>query len=161
MLASPVAAQQVAPTALPPGAALRLTLAGSALPLRPADNGDITLVAADTAFLWISGLTRGKSDSIAYQALRMIEVRTRDYSRPTVIGASAAGGAALAVLAVLSVTAGGRDLHDARARQLFISWGVPAAAGGALLGAVWSREHWRRISAPLQIVESAGTGSAR
>jgi hypothetical protein len=152
----PALAQEVAPAALAPGATLRLTMVGSDLPLRPAENRRITLIGADTATFWVSGLTRGKPDTIAYKALLRMEVRARAYPRHTVILLSALSGAVFELAAVkLDVWVNELDTKDPVVRRATIRYPLRGLGWGALLGVALSRERWHEVTGPLRVTSPA------
>lgn len=138
---------QGGPTIAPAGSTLRLTIVDSPIPAHPADNGRITLLRADSTFVWVSGLSHGRTDSIAYGALARVELRQRSYSRPAALTASALGTAVMAAFSVVSIRELGIRVRPGLERD--------AARGGFALGAAIglfiSRERWRVVTPPLLV----------
>lgn len=149
---APATAQQVAPTTLPAGSEIRLTLVGSKTPLHAVGGRNLTLLAADSAFVWVSGLTRGSSDSIAYLALRRMEVRAGTFPRSRAVTAGALG--TVGVEGLFFVVAGlttPREIRDAAYYRSMAKWlGGGAIIGGAI-GAIVSTERWKVLHPPLRV----------
>lgn len=149
-------AQQDVPATLRPGSPVRLTLAGSELPLHALGNGQIILLAADTASLVVSGLTRAKLDTIPYQALRQIEVRDGAYSRLTVMLAGALGGAFIGYVAQPRPHLAGGGGSGNHRRDVLV-YTASGAAIGAALGVALPRDRWRTVEPPLRAAADSTT----
>ena len=152
LAAAPASSQQLPAATVAIGSTLKLTLADGGVPVHAVGNGRIVLLGGDSTFLFVSGATRGKADTIPYAALYRIEVRDGSYPRSTAIATGALATAGVEFMTIFLFSKG-RALNDAEGRHVtLVLSGLGLVFGGAM-GAIVSPERWRRVRPPLRIVE--------